>query len=340
MILISAAGSGGTNRLVENNKNEFIGITNDNYKLFTSVLDINIQVPHATNEETYILEVNKIIKKYNIELFIPNSDLEVYIVAKYIDKIKTKTFIPNFEFVNLTFDKWSFHQRLQELNITSALTFNINSDDDIEQAFSKINQKTLWCRTRSGSGSKHTSKVVSVEDAKAYINHCCSVYNLQKNEFLISEFLSGFDMAVMTIWKNGKIKMCKMAKRVRYNGAPGESAPNVIESFYDKKVEDFVIDAINKLNLNANGILDIDIKCYEDGTLAITEINAGRFYYNMQLFNYGKVNALKCFMDTARNKDIGFLHDDPEIIFIREQDNRPTIITKEEFNMYKENYNG
>lgn len=331
MILISATGGGGTNRLVENSNEKFIGITSDKYKLFTSVLNINILVPHASDEKAYISKVNKIIKEYNIELFIPNSDLEVFIVSKNIDKINTKTFIPSFDIVDLTFDKWNFHQKLKKLNILSANTFNIQTNDDIKEAFETINQPILWCRTRSGSGSKHTSKVVSIEDATSYIEHCCSVYNLPKNEFLISEYLSGEDMAVMTIWKNGEIKMCKMAKRVRYNGEAGESAPNVIESFYDKKVAQFIIDSINKLNLNPSGLLNIDMKCYEDGTFAITEINAGRFYYNMQLFNSGEVNAFEQFLKVARDEDIGFLYDDPEVIFIREQDNQPTIINKKDF---------
>lgn len=329
MILISATGSGGTNRLVESKKENFIGITSDKYKLFTSVLETNILVPHASDEESYIKSVNKIIKQYNIELFIPNSDLEVYTVSKNIGKIKTKTFIPSFEIVNLTFDKWKFHQRLQELHISSAKTFLIKTDDDVKKAFQTINQSTLWCRTRTGSGSKHTSKVVSVKDAISYIDHCCSVYNLSKDQFLISEYLGGDDMAVMTLWKDGKIKMCKMAKRVRYSGAAGESTPIVIESFYDKEVEMFVVNAIERLNLNPSGLLNIDMKCYEDQTLAITEINPGRFYYNMQLFNSGKLNAFQMFLELANGAKLDFTWDDPEVIFLREQDNRPTIITKE-----------
>jgi predicted ATP-grasp superfamily ATP-dependent carboligase len=333
MILISAAGGGGTNRLIDKYKEKFIGITNDKYKLFTSVLDINILVPSAASQNEYIQKVNEVIEQYDITLFIPNSDIEVYAVSKNIEKFKTKVFIPSFDIVDLTFDKWKFHQKLNEKNISSAHTFNITNDDDVKKAFKILNQTPLWCRTRSGSGSKHTSKVIDVDDAISYINHCCNVYNLEKSEFLISEYLGGSDMAVMTIWKDGNIKMCKMAKRVRYNGAAGESAPNVIESFYEKKVETFVIEAINSLNLNPNGILNIDIKCYEDETLAITEINAGRFYYNMQLFNSGRVNALQCFLDTANGKDIGFLYDDPKVIFIRDQDNKPTIISQTTFRL-------
>lgn len=331
MILISAAGSGGTNRLIQDSKEKFIGITNDKYKIFASIIEKNILVPHASNEEEYINKVNEIIEDNNIDLFIPNSDLEVWVVSKHIDKIKTKTFIPQFDLVDLTFDKWSFHQKLQEHNISSAKTFNIKSYDDIELAFNTLKTTPLWCRTRSGAGSKNTSKVISIEDAKSYIEHNCKVYDIPMEEFLISEFLAGTDMAVMTIWKDGVLKMCKMAKRVRYNGQPGESAPNVIESFYEEKVKEFVEDSINKLGYKLNGILDIDIKCYEDETLAITEINAGRFYYNMQLFNYGKVNAFECFLKTARGEDIGFLSDDPKVLFIREQDNRPTIVLQEDF---------
>lgn len=332
MILISAAGSGGTNRLVEPVKEKFIGITADKYKLFSSVLKINILTPNAKDEINYIKKLNEIIQTYTITLFIPNSDIEVYVCTKYINEIKTKTFLPNFDLVDLTFDKWKLHQRLQELNIPSALTFNIQSDKDIVTAFNSIKKTPLWCRTRRGSGSKNTSKVINIEDARSYIKHCNTVYKIPIDEFLISEYLAGEDMAVMTIWKDNDIKMCKMAKRVRYSGEAGESAPNVIESFYDSHIEKFIINAIKKLKLNPHGILNIDIKCYEDGTPAITEINAGRFYYNMQLFNYGTINALQVFLELVNNKAMEFVYDDPEIIFIREQDNEPHIITKKHFN--------
>lgn len=328
MFLISAAGSGGTNRLIESYKDNFIGITADKYKIFTSVLSTNYLVPLAIQEEEYIKEVNRISKLHNIELFIPNSDAEVFTTTKYIKQINTKTFLPDYELVRMTFDKWDFYLAAKNADIEVAETFHITQEDDIEKAFKSLNQKPLWCRAKSGSGSRFTSKVISVEDAKYYIRHQTILNDLPKDEFLISEYLPGDDIAVMTIWKDGEIKMCKMAKRTRYFKKAGESPPNVLESFFDKKIESFVIDSIKKLTSSANGVLNIDIKCREDGTPAITEINAGRFYYNMQLFNSGRFKAFEIFLKLASGQDMPYCTENPDVIFIREQDNEPYIISK------------
>jgi len=338
MILISAAGSGGTNELIKDFKHSFIGITNNIYKLFSSVIDQNYLVPSASDEENYINHINDIIKKHNITLFIPNSDIEALVASKNIDKIQTKVFLPSYKTIKTTFDKWKLYKTAKKSNIKMAKTIHIKSKKNIKQAFKKLHQPPLWCRIKSGSGSRHTSKVYSYKDAKNYINHTMLAYNIEMKEFLISEYLPGNDIAVMSIWKNGDIKLCKMAKRTQYFKNAGESPPSVIESFYDKSIEKFIIDAIKKLDTDANGLFNIDIKCFKDATPAITEINAGRFYYNMTLFNYGKINAFEIFLKLAFNEEIEFYTDDPKAIFIRDQDNTPVIISKDEFQKTKNLY--
>ena len=332
MILISAAGSGGTNRIIEGvDKTLFVGVTNDKHKLFCSVLEHNYLIPPASDELAYIEAINRVAKKHNCTLFIPNSDAEVYTATKHQDKLEVKTFLPTFEFVDICYDKLKLHQKMQHLSISSAKTFPIQKQSDIAKAFSALHTPPLWCRTRSGSGSRHTSKVYSIDDAQAFIQHTQKVTSLPLEEFLISEYLGGEDMAVVTLWSKGKMQACKMAKRTRYARGAGESPPIVIESFYSKEVEQFVNDAIGKLTSNQNGVLNVDIKCYADGTLAITEINPGRFYYNMTLFNYGKLNIFAAFLDLAQNKKVECFSDDPQMIFIREQDNCPTLISRKEF---------
>ena len=329
MILISAAGSGGTNRLVESvDYSNFIGISNDKYKVLASVLDKNFLVPSANDEENYIKVVNKIIKEFNIKQFIPNSDLEVFVVSKNIEKFNTKIFLPPFEFVDIMYDKLKMHNLFEKLSIPSAKTIHIKNEEDIDIAFEKLNKSPLWCRIRWGAGSKHTSKVINPQDAKYYIRHACNVYNLKIDDFLISEYLPGEDMAILTIWRDGEIKLCKMAKRTKYYTYAGESAPTVLESFYDEEVEKFVIENLQKMDIKHNGVLNVDIKCFEDGSLAITEVNAGRFYYNMQLFNYGKLNTFKEFFNIIDGKEPKYFSDDPKIVFIREQDNCPTIVSQ------------
>jgi carbamoyl-phosphate synthase large subunit len=326
MILISAAGSGGTNGILNSFDGEIIGITNNRFKLFSSKIKAFL-VPNAIDEENYINRVNEIIKKNKITLFIPNSDIEVYIVSKNLEKIKTKTFLPSFKMIDLSFDKLKLHKRLEKLKINTPKTYHMKSIKDLKKPFSEL-KKPLWCRIREGAGSQHTSKVISKKDAKFFIKHSCNVYNLKVEDFIINQYLEGDDIAVMTLWKVGKLKMCKMMKRVSYQSYAGESAPNVLVSFYDKKIEKFIKKAILSLDCNANGILNIDIKCDRASNPYITEINAGRFMYNMQLFNSG-TNAFNLFLKLANGEDFKSIKEDPKVVFIREQDNSPTLVSKE-----------
>ena len=63
----------------------------------------------------YIDKVCEIIKKNDIDIFIPNNDFEVLKISQNIDKIPCKCVIPDFDTVNIIRDKLVCSQRIGEL---------------------------------------------------------------------------------------------------------------------------------------------------------------------------------------------------------------------------------
>lgn len=334
-ILITAAGGGGTNRLIDtlNDRNySFIGTNINKFKAACSIADKTYLVPRALEEENYISTINKICEIEKPDLFIPNSDIEVEIVSKHKDKIKVKTFLPSYNVIKLFQDKYLSYEFCRDNNINTAKTINLSSIDDINTIDKYFDNFPLWCRIKSGSGSKFTSMIYSKTHANNFISYVLEANDIDISEFLISEVLPGNDYAVMTIWKNGELVFCKMAHRMYYFNKQGQSPPYVIKTFFDKKILEFVTEATLKLDKNMNGLLNFDLKVDSNNKVALTEINTGRFYYNMPLFNTtDNINGFQYFLKTAFNEIKNYpVFGKEEKYFIREMDNCPYVFTKEE----------
>ncbi|MEZ4952715.1 MAG: hypothetical protein R2825_03975 [Saprospiraceae bacterium] len=336
-ILITAAGSGGTNALLNtlhDDSYQFVGTNIDRFKAACSVTKRSYLVPRATDEEDYIETINKIIAIEKPALLIPNSDIEAEILAKHRDRIKTRTFLPSYEVIVLCQDKFKMYEYCRKKKVHVAKTISLKKMSDLDTLPEHFSGFPLWARIRTGAGSKHTSKIFSVEHAKQFISHKTTAYKIKISDFTISEYLPGNDYAVMTLWKEGELVLIKMAHRAQYFGQQGESPPSVIKCTYSQKIVDFAIDAVKKFNPGANGVYNLDIKIDKNNNIALTEVNIGRFYYNMPIFNLtGKHNAFQVFLKCALGKEHGYgLNDWEEKIFIREMDNRPYIFTEEEIN--------
>ncbi len=336
-ILITAAGSGGTNALlntVNNDAYRFIGTNIDRYKAACSVTDKTYLVPRATEEEAYIEAINKIIAIEKPTLLVPNSDIEAEILAKHIERINTSVFLPKYEVIVILQDKYLMYEFCIKNEINVAKTMPLKSINDLDNIPEHFSDFPLWARIRTGAGSKHTSKIFSVEHAKIFIQHATTAYNVEVEDFTISEYLPGDDYAVMTLWKDGELVLIKMAHRAAYFGLQGESPPYVIKCTYSQEIVDFAKETVKKFNPKANGVYNLDIKFDKNNAIALTEINIGRFYYNMPIFNLtGKNNAFQVFLDVALGNEHGYnLTDWEEKFFIREMDNAPHVFTQEELN--------
>ena len=334
-ILISAAGGGGTNCLMKTLNDDnytFVGTNIDEFLAACSLASKTYLVPRADKEEAFISAINKICKIDKPDIYIPNSDLEVEIVAKNKARLNVKVFLPSYDVIKLFQDKFLSYEFCIDNDINIAKTINLASLDDINKLEDDFDEFPLWCRIKSGSGSKFTSMVNSKTHAKNFLEYTLEANDIDISEFLISEVLPGNDYAVMTIWKDGELVFCKMAHRMRYFKKQGQSPPSVIKTFFDEEVLNFVKETTRKLDSKMNGILNYDLKVDKYNKVALTEINTGRFYYNMPLFNgTDNINGLQYYLKTAFNELEKYpVFGGEEKFFIREMDNEPFVLSKEE----------
>jgi carbamoylphosphate synthase large subunit len=334
-ILVTAAGGGGTNNMintVNDDSYSFIGCNIDKFKAACSFTDRTYLVPRASDERNYIDSIKKIIEKENLDGIAPNSDMEVEILAKYKDEINANLLLPSYEAAHICQDKMRMYDFCIEHDIPVAKTLHVKSFDELDRIEEEFDEYPLWCRIKSGAGSKHTSKIFSIPDAKHFISHVLEANKIDISEFLISELLPGDDYAVMTTWRDGELVLCKMAHRMHYFGKPGESPPYVIKTFFDQEVLDFAIETAKKFQDKPTGNYNFDIKKDKDNNIALTEINAGRFYYNMPIFNLtGPNNAFQIYLKTLMGEKVeGPLLEYDEKYFIRDMDNYPRVYSKSE----------
>ena len=334
-ILITAAGSGGTNGIISTlpkNNFTFIGVNSDYYKAAASNIAVTYQIAHASDEENYIHQLNWIIQKHNIELLIPNSDLEVEVVSKNTTAINAKTFLPDIEMCKIGNDKFSTYKLCLKNNINVPKSINAMTLEGFKIALEELCIYPLWCRIRYGSGSKFTKKVFSLEEAMDFIKNTSKEYNLIISDFLISEYLPGDDCLVFTIWHKGTLRYFATAHRMKYFGNQGQSAPTLIKKEYRHELFEMVMRLARQGNIQPHGIYNFDIKYDRNNNPAITEINIGRFYYNMPLFNRSSHKTpFEVYVDSANDLTTeNTIISKEEFFFLRDQDNFPVVLSQEE----------
>lgn len=332
-ILITAAGGGGTNGLVSTlgeHPYRFIGTNASFYKAAASIIHPTYLIAPASDEVKYINDLNKIIDKHQVELVIPNSDIEVEMMSKHQDSISTKVFVPNYKVCKIANDKFLCYEHCVKNEINVARAISATSIENLRDQLAQFKTYPLWCRIKKGSGSKHTAALKSSEEVLAFIAKKLAQHaELSIEDFIVSDYLPGDDCLIFTIWDNGNLKYMAMAHRQQYFGAQGRSAPTVIKKEYRQDLADLAIYVANSFKVKPHGVYNFDIKYDASGNAALTEINIGRFYYNMPLFNASiDGSPLHIYINTASgNPPQSTLISKDELYFLRDQDNAPVVLT-------------
>lgn len=232
-------------------------------------------VPPASSSK-YIKALNQIVEKYQVDFIHCQSDKEVKFMAQYKTRLKTQTFLPDLEAIEIAQNKLKTHEKLNKKNVPVPLSFPINSISDIKKVFKHL-KRPIWFRATSGAGGKGSLLISSPEIAKAWVEHWNGY-----GTFMASYYLPGKNLGWDSIWKNGKLIISHTKERISYavsgsspSGISGTSG--VIKSVKRPNVDKICIDAILAIDPNPNGIYAVDLKEDKEGKPFITEINPGRF---------------------------------------------------------------
>lgn len=164
--------------------------------------------------------------------------------------------------------------------------------------FNKLITKnnTVWIRARDGAGSKWALPIISMQQARNWVDYLCLTKGANPHDFILSEYLPGKEYAVQLFYIDGELYHCQARERVEHHFAKqmvsGQSStPSVAKTVDNPEVSFYaascVLDAVEK----PNGIYGVDIRYNSDNQPVMTEINYGRYYTTSNFFANIEVNT-------------------------------------------------
>lgn len=349
-VLVTGAGSGGSNNLIRGIRRgaypvRIVGSNADRYALAQSLADKNYALPWANAGPAYLDAVRRVIADEGVDVVIPNNDTETAVLSTHREQIPAEFFLPVAETVELCQDKFKFSRHLSEHGFPVAETYSLDDLDHVEEIFERLgNPEKLWCRMRHGSGSKGTIPVNRPDQVRFWVQYWQEMRGVKPGAFTLSEYLPGRDFAFQSLWREGELVIAKTCERLDYvfgeNMPAGtSSSPRVGRLVNDPGVNDMCTRAVRSVDPHATGMFCVDLKENANGDPCITEINIGRFFMISIVFNTtGQYNMAELYLRTvfgesvavpeaARYGDIG----SSETFLVREVDNEPTVISREDF---------
>lgn len=349
VLLVSGAGGGGSNNLISGLRAltdgpQIIGTNAERNWLARSTADVNYLVARSTEESRYFAQINRIVERESVDLFIPNNDTEADVVARNKDLVNCRTFLPSGEATRICRDKFALYELLTAGGVRLAKSVVVEDLSRLSEYFEFLgNPERVWCRMRTGSGSRGSLPVSSAEQAGFWIGYWNENWGIHHSEFTLSEFLPGRDFACQSIWQDGKLLICKVCERIEYlfgrNMPSGtSSSPQFGRLVRDQRVDQLCAKVIPLVDPRANGVFSMDLKEAADGEPCVTEINAGRFFMITPVFNEsGRHNMAAVYVKTALGQGyevpesdrFGDIGEEPIYLF-RSADQLPLVLAESE----------
>ena len=343
-LLVTGAGTGSGNNLIRSLRGGdpslfIVGCHADRFVLKKSPADRNYLVP-ATRHPSFASALRQVNETVQIDLLIPNSEVDVTAVSGFRDQIACRLFLPRKALIDLCLDKCALATFLQSRGLPVPVTYPVTDLDTIEELFRQLGSpRRLWCRIRTGTGSMGAIPVTSPEQARSWIRYWEEMRGVPATSFTLSEYLPGRDFSLQCLWKEGTLILAKMSERLSYFGGGSHpsgvsSTPALAKTVFEPHVADVCAQAIRALDEQASGIFCFDIKENADGVPCITEINAGRFAMITNIYDLvGKHNMAVTYVGVALGDPVETLQEDDvaaEYYLVRDLDTPPGIFHADE----------
>jgi carbamoylphosphate synthase large subunit len=316
-----------------------VGCHADRFVLKKSSADRNYLVPISTHP-SFADALLQIIEAEQIDLLIPNSEVDVTVVSGFRDRIPCRLFLPRQALIELCLDKCAFATFLQSRGVPVPVTYPVTDLGTIEELFRKLgSHRRLWCRMRTGTGSMAAIPVTNPEQTRSWIRYWEQMRGVPAASFTLSEYLPGRDYSLQCLWKDGTLILAKMSERLSYFGGGSHpsgvsSTPALAKTVFEPRVVDVCSQAIRALDERASGIFCCDIKENTEGVPCITEINAGRFAMITNIYDLvGKHNMATTFVRLALGEPVEIREEydvTPDYYLVRDLDTLPGIFHAEE----------
>lgn len=224
-------------------------------------------VPKA-DDPSYISKINSIISDNKIDLALFQSDMEIRVVSKNVDSIKTKVWLPPWQIVGKMQDKYLCNKIWDKAGI------NVPKSNVVERKNQLLDN--VWLRPLGyiGGGGKLAIHAKTRQEALRWIEK-----HNGWGKFTMNEYLPGTMFGFDSFWRNGKLLGCSLKERLQYT-PEGEAlgyTTSIVKTSNNKSAIKTATDAILAIWDNPDGIFSVDMRDNKSGIPCVTEINAGRF---------------------------------------------------------------
>jgi len=343
-LLITGAGSGPSNNLIRSLKTGapslfVVGCHSDRFILKKSVADRNFLV-HPATHRAFFRDVGRVLKRVAVDLLIPTTDVEVRVLSGARRRLPCRVFLPPRRVIQLCQDKYLLSRFLRWRGVAAPLTYAVSSLAAVPGIFHRVGQTPLWCRVRAGSGSTGAIPVRTPRQAQAWIAYWSTMRGVPVRSFTLSEYLPGRDFGCQSLWDRGHPVLTKAFQRLSYITSGGHpsgvsSVAALAKTAVDPQVRETTTRAVGALGRNISGLFSVDLKEDGDGTVCVTEINAGRFLAGTNLLDLsGKHNMAVTYVQLALGEPLGALEEPDQVndhYMVRDVDTLPGVFQAEEF---------
>jgi predicted ATP-grasp superfamily ATP-dependent carboligase len=343
-LLITGAGSGPSNNLIRSlkagNPSFYIaGCHSDRFILKKSAADRNFLVRPLTHR-AFLQDVARVATRVHVDLLIPTTDPEVRTFSRARRRLPCRVFLPPRPVVELCQDKYRLGRFLRGRGVAAPRTYAVGSLAAVPGIFRRLGRPPLWCRVRRGSGSTAAIPVRAPQQAQAWIAYWSTMRGTSVRSFTLSEYLPGRDFACQSLWDRGRPVLTKAFQRLSYIAAGGHpsgvsSVAALARTVTDPRVQEVTTRAVGALGRAVSGLFSIDLKEDREGSVCVTEINAGRFLAGTNLLDLaGKHNMAATYVRLALGEGVESLEETGESArsyMVRDVDTLPGVFHADEF---------
>lgn len=237
----------------------------------------------VNTEIDWILNINKELQKHKIDIVLPIDDYGIRAAIKYRKNIfdpKKVVALSSLESFNIAFNKTLLAQHLIKNNITCPNTFFYSKEKLLENA---INEYPVLLKPSDGfSGGKGIIKFNNFEEVKNYLFE-----NQFNHDFVIQEFIEGYDLGCNVLATNGEINAFTIQKGYLWSDLPFSPQIGLV-FLYEQEIYDLISKLIKSLNWS--GVANIDLRYDKnDRQFKIIEMNP-RFWETTEASEIAGVN--------------------------------------------------
>ena len=317
-----------------------VGVDAGKYNVFRSEADETYLCPKAT-DEAYILFINMIIERENIDFIHSQPEIEIYELSKHRDELNCKHFMPKHETVEVCRDKWQSYVAWRDAGIKVPKTMLIKNYTALSLAFIEIG-KDIWIRETVGAAGKGSLSRPSFDQAHYQIE--------ERNGWgktIAAEHLTDKTITWQSIWRNGVLIVAQGRRRLYWefanraqSGVTGLTGTGVTVN--DSELDELAIRCIHAVDEEPHGIFSVDFTFDWDGIPNPTEINIGKFFTTHHFITRTGCNMPEIFVDLALDEYGGeceiFNPCDDDMYWIRGIDTLPKLVSRAQVDAVQDDY--